>query len=121
MDNDNISEIREFSKIWQYIKSKKCDMRILEDKKIKLVSFDYYNEILLNILKEQGEITICRLTALFMMEYHISANSRRGRQLHEGGALRLFFKLLWHLYLRCRYINRSLRFNGISRTKKLIG
>lgn len=68
----NNEEIREFSKIWQYIKSKKCDMRILEDKKIKLVSFDYYNEILLNILKEQGEITICRLTALFMMEYHIS-------------------------------------------------
>lgn len=65
-------EIREFSKIWQYIKSKKGDMRILEDKKIKLVSFDYYNEILLNILKEQGEITICRLTALFMMEHHIS-------------------------------------------------
>lgn len=65
-------EIREFSKIWQYIKSKKCNMRILEDKKIKLVSFDYYNEIIINILKKQGKIRISELTALFMMQYYMS-------------------------------------------------
>lgn len=65
-------EIGEFSKIWQDIKSKKCDMRILENKKIKLVSFDDYNEILINILKKQGEIRISELTALFMMQYYMS-------------------------------------------------
>lgn len=64
-------EIKEYSKEWQIIKNKKSDMRILENKNVKLVSFDYYNEEILNLLKELGEVKIVRLAALFMNNHYL--------------------------------------------------
>lgn len=64
-------EIKEYSKEWQIIKNKKSDMRILENKKVKLVSFDYYNEEILNLLKELGEIKIVRLVGTFMSNHYL--------------------------------------------------
>ena len=64
-------EIIEHSKEWQKIKSKESDMRILENKKVKLVSFDYYNEEILNLLKELGEVKIVRLVGLFMSNHYL--------------------------------------------------
>lgn len=64
-------EIKEYSKEWQIIKNKKSDMRILENKKVKLVSFDYYNEEILNLLKELGEVKIVRLVGLFMNNHYL--------------------------------------------------
>ena len=64
-------EIRNYSNEWQEIKNKKSDMRILENKKVKLVSFDYYNEEILNLLKELGEVKIVRLVGLFMNNHYL--------------------------------------------------
>ena len=68
-------EILEYSKKWKEIKDKKFDMAILENKKVKLVSFDYYNEEILNLLKELGEVKIVRLVGLFMNNYFITINT----------------------------------------------
>lgn len=64
-------EIKEYAKEWQIIKNKKSDMRILENKKVKLVSFDYYNEEILNLIKELGEVKIVRLVGLFMNNHYL--------------------------------------------------
>lgn len=64
-------EILEYSKKWQIIKNNKSDMRILENKKVKSVSFDYYNEEILNLLKELGEVKIVRLVGLFMNNHYL--------------------------------------------------
>lgn len=64
-------QIRKHSNEWQIIKNKKSDMRILENKKVKLVSFDYYNEEILNLIKELGEVKIVRLVGLFMDNHYL--------------------------------------------------
>ena len=64
-------QIRKHSKEWQEIKNKKSDMRILENKKVKLVSFDYYNEEILNLIKELGEVKIVRLVGTFMSNHYL--------------------------------------------------
>ena len=65
------NEIIEYSKEWQRIKNAESDMRILENKKVKLVSFDYYNEEILNLLKELGEVKIAGLVGLFMSKHYL--------------------------------------------------
>lgn len=64
-------DINNYSKEWIKIKDSKADLRILENKEVKLVSFDYYNDQLLNILKDEGEIKVVRLIALFMKDYYL--------------------------------------------------
>lgn len=64
-------EIIEYSRNWQNIIKSKSDMRILENKKVKLVSFDYYNQEILNLLKELGEVKIVTLVGLFMSNHII--------------------------------------------------
>lgn len=64
-------QIRKHSNEWQIIKNNKSDMRILENKNVKLVSFDYYNEEILNLLKELGEVKIVRLVGLFMNNHYL--------------------------------------------------
>ena len=59
-------EIIEHSKGWVNLKNNTSDIRILEDKKLKLVSYDYYNEEILNLLKELGEVEIVKLAGAFM-------------------------------------------------------
>lgn len=59
-------EITEHSKEWVNLKNNTSDIRILEDKKLKLVSYDYYNEEILNLLKELGEVKIVKLAGSFM-------------------------------------------------------
>lgn len=64
-------QIRKHSNEWQIIKNNKSDMRILENKNVKLVSFDYYNEEILNLIKELGEVKIVRLVGLFMDNHYL--------------------------------------------------
>ncbi len=64
-------QIRKHSNEWQIIKNNKSDMRILENKNVKLVSFDYYNEEILNLLKKLGEVKIVRLVGLFMNNHYL--------------------------------------------------
>ena len=64
-------EIIEYSNEWQRIKNTESDLRILEDGKVKSVSFDYYNEEILNLLKELGKVKIARLVGLFMSKHYL--------------------------------------------------
>lgn len=66
------NEIIELSNLWNKIKIQKADMRIMENRKVKLVSFDYFNNIILNKLKELGEVKINVLVWHLMTNFHIS-------------------------------------------------
>lgn len=65
------TDIMNYSKEWEIIRNNKEDMIILENKEVKLVSFDYYNEEILNLLKELGEVKIVRLAAMFMNNHYM--------------------------------------------------
>ena len=62
-------DIEKYSNEWLRIKNTKSDMRILENRKVKLVSYDYYNDIILEKLKSLGEVRIIKLTGLLISEY----------------------------------------------------
>lgn len=66
-------EIDKFSKEWIRIKNSKADMRILENKEVKLVSFNYFNDTILDLLKQLGEVKVSKLVALFMKDYCLDA------------------------------------------------
>ena len=65
-------EISSYSNEWLRIKQEKSDMRILEDKKVKLVSYDYFDDVILNRLKYLGQAKVSRLTASLMANYFLS-------------------------------------------------
>jgi hypothetical protein len=63
------NEIQTFLTEWQTIKNENSPLRILENKKIKSVADDYYDDTLLKILSEQdGSITIIRLCGEFLAD-----------------------------------------------------
>lgn len=64
-------DIEKYSNEWLRIKNTKSDMRILENKEVKLVSYDYYNDMILEKLKSLGEIRISRLTGILMSKYYL--------------------------------------------------
>ena len=64
-------DVKKYSNEWLRIKNTKSDMRILENREVKLVSYDYYNDIILEKLKSLGEVRISRLTGLLMSEYYL--------------------------------------------------
>lgn len=65
-------EIFEYAIEWKKIVKDNSDMRIIENSKIKSVSFDYYNEVILNKLFQLGEVKSVTLTATLMNDYHLS-------------------------------------------------
>ena len=65
-------EIVELANLWNKIKTQKSDMRIMENQKVKLVSYDYFNDILLNKLTELGEVKISVLAGHIMSNLHIA-------------------------------------------------
>ena len=65
-------EISSYSNEWLRIKQTNCDMRILDDKKIKLVSFDYFDDIILNTLANLGKTKVSSLTVSIMANYFLS-------------------------------------------------
>ena len=65
-------EIVELSNLWNKIKRQKSDMRIMENEKVKLVSYDYFNDILLKKLNELGEVKSSVLVGHIMSNLHIS-------------------------------------------------
>lgn len=82
----NINELEELSKLeyklseediikyielWNKIIHNKSDMRILENNEVKLVSYDYYNDEILNLLNELGDVKISRLVLMFMKEHYL--------------------------------------------------
>lgn len=65
------NEIKNFSKEWNKIRNTDTELRIIEDKKIKLVSYDYFdNKILETLNKEQT--SIISLAVTLSTKYYLS-------------------------------------------------
>ena len=65
-------EINNLSLLWNKIVNTKCDMRIMKNKTIELVSYDYLNNELIEKLKESNEEKIISLTATMLSKYHLT-------------------------------------------------
>ena len=65
-------EKQEYSNIWNQIVNTNSDMRIMENNNVKCVSFDYYNDTILNVLKELGEVKTIKLVARLMPNIYFS-------------------------------------------------
>lgn len=65
-------EINNLSLLWNKIVNTKCDMRIMKNKNIELVSYDYFNNELIEKLKETKEEKIISLTATMLSKYHLT-------------------------------------------------
>jgi len=67
-------EIRKYSEEWLEIKDINSEMRVLENRKIKSVSFDYYNDIIVNNIGKYEEIRELEIVVLLMQDYYLSDN-----------------------------------------------
>lgn len=64
-------EIRKYSIEWEKIINDNADMRIIENNKVKSVTFDYYNNIILNKLDKLGEVKMVSLVGRLMSDIHL--------------------------------------------------
>ena len=64
-------EIKRYSNEWNKIINDNLDMRIVENNKVKSVTFDYYNDIILNKLNELGEVKVVGLVGRLMSDIHL--------------------------------------------------
>ena len=46
--------------------------KIPKNREVKLVSFDYFNNKILNVLKTLGKVKVSKLVATFMKDFHLS-------------------------------------------------
>lgn len=65
-------EIFEYANLWKKVVKDNSNMRIMENGEVKSVSFDYYNDVILDKLKELGEVKSVMLAANLMIDYHMS-------------------------------------------------
>lgn len=68
LNNENILEL---SNEWNYIKNNRADIRIMENNKVKLVSYNYFDDIIVNKLKELGAVKQVTLVAHLLSNYHL--------------------------------------------------
>ena len=64
-------EIKEHSNEWKQIVRDDSDMRIIKNGKAISVSFNYYDDIILNKLKELGEVKTVSLVGNLMKDIHL--------------------------------------------------
>jgi len=64
-------EIFEYALEWKCIVNDNSELRVIENDKVKFVSLNYYDDIILNKLKEFGEIQTIKLASNLMNEYHL--------------------------------------------------
>lgn len=65
-------EIQDYSNTWKQIIKTNSDMRIMENNNVKCVSFDYYNDTILDLLKELGEVKTIKLVGRLMANIYFS-------------------------------------------------
>lgn len=64
-------EIQKYSNNWKEIINDNLDMRIIENNKVKSVTFDYYNNIILNKLNELGEVKMVSLVGRLISDIYL--------------------------------------------------
>ena len=67
----SIEEIEEYFNIWKRIIDLNTDFRVLEDGIVKSVSLDYYDDYILDTLKDLGKVKICQLIGRLMQEVYL--------------------------------------------------
>lgn len=65
-------EKQDYSNIWNQVVKNNSNMRIMENNNVKCVSFDYYNDTILELLKELGEVKTIKLVARLMANIYFS-------------------------------------------------
>ena len=68
LDNNDILKL---SKVWNYVKNNNADIRIMENNKVNLVSYDYFDNIIINKLKDLGQVKQVTLVAHLLSNYHL--------------------------------------------------
>lgn len=64
-------EILQYALEWENLVKKNSEMRVLEDSKIKFVSFNYYDDIILEKLKRLGQVKEARLVGTLMGDIYL--------------------------------------------------
>ncbi len=64
-------EIDSFSQVWKKLVEANSDMRVQEGNVIKSVSIDYYDNFILNKLKQLGKSSVSSLVAFLMSEVYL--------------------------------------------------
>lgn len=67
----SIEEIEEYFNIWKRLIDLNTDFRVLEDGIVKSVSLDYYDDYILDTLKDLGKVKICQLIGRLMQEVYL--------------------------------------------------
>lgn len=67
----SIEEIEKNYNIWKRLINLNTDFRVLEDGIVKSVSLDYYDDYILDTLKELGKVKICQLIGKLMQEVYL--------------------------------------------------
>ena len=66
------NEINNFANEWIKIVRDNSEMRVLENGKIKSVSINYYDNLILEKLKLLGQVKVAKLVALLMSEVYLA-------------------------------------------------
>ena len=64
-------EMIELSNLWNKIKTQKSNMRIMEHGNVKLVSYDYFNNFILNELNKLWKVKIVELVGYIMSNLYL--------------------------------------------------
>ncbi len=67
-------EIIEYSNMWEEIVKINSEMRVFENGAVKSVSINYYDNVILDKLKELGQVKISKLVAMLMKEIYLTDN-----------------------------------------------
>ena len=65
------NEIIKYSNMWEEIVKINSEMRVLESGIVKSVSINYYDNMILDELKESGQVKVSKLVAILMKEIYL--------------------------------------------------
>ena len=70
----SVKEINDNAKIWNDLISKNTDLRVIDNNDIKSVSFDFYDNFILDNLKIMGKVKISSLVGKLMQQVYLHDN-----------------------------------------------
>lgn len=70
----SVKEINDNAKIWNDLINKNTDLRVIDNNDIKSVSFDFYDNFILDTLKIMGKVKISSLVGKLMQKVYLHDN-----------------------------------------------
>lgn len=71
----SVKEINDNAKIWDDLVNKNTDLRVIDNNDIKSVSFDFYDNFILDNLKIMGKVKISSLVGKLMQQVYLHDNA----------------------------------------------